>query len=288
MELTYGVEIETIGVNQEKTARCIQTVVGGRVYYGNDSYGSWIVEMADGRKWKCMRDGSLSSSTQAEIVTPILKGDADLETLQTVIRAVRANGSKCDSSCGIHVHVGANAFTPAALRNLTKIMNKQEELIYAALKVLPTRADRWARRVEPSFLRAIESKKDLSLDDLNRMWYGRENRHPEHYDSSRYHGLNLHNVWFRGTVEFRLFNGTLHAGKVKAYVQFCLALAQKAIAAKSAQSDKRVFNPATAKYDFRVFLLSLGMIGPKFETARLHLLSNFEGQSAWKNTRRAA
>ncbi len=100
--------------------------------------------------------------------------------------------------------------------------------------------------------------------------------------------MNLHNIWFRGTIEFRLFNATLHAGKVKAYIQFCLALATKAIESRSAQSAKRPFNPATAKYDFRVFLLSLGMIGEAYKTARLHLLKNFEGQSAWKNTRRAA
>ncbi len=98
--------------------------------------------------------------------------------------------------------------------------------------------------------------------------------------------MNLHNVWFRGTIEFRLFNSTLHAGKIKAYIQFCLALGSKAIESRRAFSARSEFNPATAKYDFRVFLLHLGMIGDEFKTARLHLLANFEGQSAWKHTRR--
>jgi hypothetical protein len=67
--------------------------------------------------------------------------------------------------------------------------------------------------------------------------------------------VNLHNIWYRGTVEFRWFNSTLHAGKVKAYVQFVLALAAKAIKARSASAKRRPFAPETAKYDFRVFLL---------------------------------
>jgi hypothetical protein len=98
--------------------------------------------------------------------------------------------------------------------------------------------------------------------------------------------LNLHSLFFRGTIEYRAFNGTLHAGKVKAYIQFVLALSAKALKAKSASSKRREFNPATAKYDFRVFLLSLDMVGEEFKTARFHLLSLLEGSAAWKHGRR--
>ena len=55
-----------------------------------------------------------------------------------------------------------------------------------------------------------------------------------------------------GTIELRYFNGTLHAGEVKAYVQLALAMAAKALSSKAASSKRREFNPATAKYDFRV------------------------------------
>ncbi|WP_426742735.1 amidoligase family protein [Gemmiger formicilis] len=33
-----------------------------------------------------------------------------------------------------------------------------------------------------------------------------------------YHALNLHSVFYHGTVEWRLFNSTLHAGEVKANI----------------------------------------------------------------------
>jgi len=48
--------------------------------------------------------------------------------------------------------------------------------------------------------------------------------------------------WYRSTVEFRVFNATLHAGKVKAYIQFVLALSAMAIRARAASSKKRAFN----------------------------------------------
>ena len=93
-------------------------------------------------------------------------------------------------------------------------------------------------------------------------------------------------MFFRNTIEFRYFNGTTHAGEVKAYVQLVLALAAKALTAKAASSKRREFNPATAKYDFRVFLLGLGFVGDEFKTARLHLTKHLAGSAAWKGARR--
>ena len=90
-------------------------------------------------------------------------------------------------------------------------------------------------------------------------------------------------MWYRGTVEFRYFNGTLHAGKIKSYIQFSLALGAKAINSNAASSRKRNLNPINSKYDFRVFLLGLGLIGDEFKTARQHLLDNLEGDSAFRN-----
>ena len=68
-------------------------------------------------------------------------------------------------------------------------------------------------------------------------------------------------------------------------MQLVLAIAAKALNARSAASAKRDFDPASAKYDFRVFLLRLGMIGDEFKTARKFLLENMPGNGAWKHGR---
>ena len=53
----------------------------------------------------------------------------------------------------------------------------------------------------------------------------------------------------------------------------------------SAKSQLLSFDPQSAKYDFRVFLLHLGLIGDEFKTARKHLMANMPGDAAFKNGR---
>lgn len=290
--LTFGIEIETIGRTRNQVAKAIQQIVGGRIEHLRDTYDTYQVVDSRGRAWQAKSDASLSASRsqQAEVVSPILTYD-DLAELQEVVRSVRKCGAKVDSSCGIHIHVGSAPFDAKALTNLVKMVNKQEKLIEHALNVSTARRARWCRSIDSNFIANIERRRPRNLDAINAAWYGRHNSRPTHYDQSRYHGVNLHSVWFRGTIEFRWFDATLHAGKVKAYIQFILALASKALTSRSASAAKRDFNPESAKYDFRVFLLRLGLIGDEFKTARFHLLGRFEGSSAWKHgrpTRQAA
>ncbi len=72
---------------------------------------------------------------------------------------------------------------------------------------------------------------------------------------------------------------------MKAYVQFCLALAAKALNARAASSRQRKANGHSDKYDFRVFALHIGLIGDEFKTCRKHLMANLAGSAAWKNGR---
>ena len=105
-----------------------------------------------------------------------------------------------------------------------------------------------------------------------------------HYDSSRYHLLNLHATFSTErparTIEFRAFNATLHAGEIKSYIQLCLAISAQALHSKSASSARpETDNP---KYTFRCWLLRLGFIGEEFETARMHLTKRLPGNAAWR------
>ena len=287
--LRFGIEIETIGQTREVVARAIQSVVDGEVrHVGMPAvYDPWKVIDCRGRTWQVVADSSLNARReyQAEIVSPILHYE-DIAELQEVVRAVRSAGGRTDSSCGIHAHVDGARFDARAVTNLVKIFHKQEALIERALGICPNRLRTFCQGIEPGFLARLERDRPQTMEALNRAWYGMYCPHPQHYDRSRYRALNLHSLFFRGTIEYRAFNGTLHAGKIKAYIQFVLALSAKALKAKSASSKRREFNPATAKYDFRTFLLSIGLIGDEFKTARVHLLSLLEGSAAWKHGRR--
>ena len=141
---------------------------------------------------------------------------------------------------------------------------------------------RYCKRINDELVQTIVEKKPESLEELRRNWYLESPYETVEgkYHSTRYHGLNLHAMFTKGTVEFRLFNSTLEASEVKAYVQFVLALSNQALLHKKAVLKKtQSYND---KYLFRCFLLRLGLIGDEFKDCRQVLLSKLSGDSAWK------
>lgn len=257
-------------------------MVGGDVQYEDDIYEAWSCTCADGRTWKAVRDRSIGAAN-TEIVSPILTYPNDVATLQQVIRAVRKSGARVNSSCGIHVHVDAISLNGRQLGNLAKIVYKQEPLIIHALQISSDRMEMYTKPMETDFIEKINLRRPQTLTDLNRLWYGGESADHQHYHESRYHGVNFHSLFYRGTIEFRWFEATLHAGKIKSYLQYCLLLLNRAEKVQYAASKKRCFNPSTAKYDMRVHLLRLGAIGDEFKTMRHFLLENMPGCASYKN-----
>ena len=80
-----------------------------------------------------------------------------------------------------------------------------------------------------------------------------------------------------------MFNGTTHAGKIKAYIQLCLAISHQAMTQSCASSKKTV--TSNERFTFRTWLLRLGLIGDEFKTARTHLLANLDGDTAFRHGR---
>ncbi len=298
-EMNFGIEIETYGISCQVAARAIADAVwtrgenvGQRIFPGAtvvsvrryNTGANNAVRLADGREWVCCYDGSLAhlSSTHAEVVSPVLKY-AEIEALQDVVRALKAAGAKTSKqSCGIHIHIdGFRTFSVKQISNIAKMVNQQEDLLVKAFQVDSARR-RWAAPVEQSFINRLVSSKPTTREGLRHAWFGHAGTYESlnHYDSSRYRGINLHALFFRGTVEFRYFNGTLHAGKVKSYVQFVLHLAAKAANARAVATRKRVLPNGNEKYAVRTFLIRLGLNGPEFKTCRHHLTKHLPGDAA--------
>lgn len=284
-EQTFGVEVEMV-LSREKAAHVIADYFGTTPRYVGGTYSAWKVPDGQGRQWTVESDSSIvapSLEQKCEFVTPICRWD-DLETLQAIIRKLREAGGKAHSSCGIHVHIGLGEHTPRTLRNLVNIINAHEDLLTEALKISPDRRSSWCAPVDQRFLQRLNRAKPTTIEALAQIWYNDsdwEYHAHQHYDSSRYHLLNLHAVWQKGTVEFRAFNSTLHAGEIKAYVQLCAAISFMALKASAASPRRpQTDNPA---YTFRCWLLRLGMNGEEFKTARTHLLKHLPGNAAWRN-----
>lgn len=279
--LRFGIEIETVGLRREDLARAIHSVVGG-------SLSIWTASVTDpnGRVWRVEYDGSLSDRNYSgEIVSPIL-GYHDLDLLQAVVQAVCQAGARADYSTGIHIHVDGSQFDVRTLLNLVNFVHKQERLLEHVLQITDRRLGRYCRPINSAFMERLAARRPTTMAELNQAWYGARNTHPDRHHGSRYHGLNLNSLFYRKTIEFRYFNGSVDADEVKAYIQLVLALAANALSTKVASSKRREFDPATAKYDFRVVLLRLGLIGDEFKTTRRCLMKRLAGSAAWKRGRR--
>ena len=297
----FGVEVEMTGITREQAAKALAEYFGTEPCYSGGVYDTWTVTDPEGKEWKIMRDGSvkpeqkvrdgytqisensrLAKKYQVELVTPKLTY-AELPKLQECVRRVRKAGAKANSSCGIHVHVDAANHNRQSLKNLIGIMFSKEDILFKALQVNEGRAARWCQKVREPMLREarkLSSDETKDLTKLESIWYEGDDGHTEHYNWTRYYALNLHSVFYRGTVEWRCFNSTLHAGKVAAYVNLCLAISAQAIAQRSTvmrktHSDNELFT-------FRVWLVRLSLNGPEFKHTRDHLLANLEGDRAWR------
>lgn len=300
---TIGVEVEMNSIERSKAAKLAAEFFGTRRYQNtatHNGYMTWSAWDAQGREWKFQKDVSIHGpdSEKCEMVTPILTY-ADMDTLQGLVRHLRKAGAKSDATrgCGVHIHIGAKGHDAKSLRNLANIMASHESLLADALALDRGRMNRYCRTVNPSFLERLNREKPTTMADLAEIWYsgnGASWGRDQHYNDSRYHMLNLHATFTKGTIEFRLFqfdapaNGKkngLHAGQLKSYIQLCLALSQMAKALKSASpKPQQTDNP---KYAMRTWLLRLGFIGEEFATARDLLTRRLAGNAAFRNGRAA-
>ena len=289
----FGIEIEMTGITRKKAAEVIAEYFGTESFYLGTYYKTYGAKDLQGRTWKATYDSSIIAQKKSggrtvqaadeykcEIVSPILTY-GDMADLQEIVRRLRHSGAFVNSQCGIHIHVDASRYTPQTLRNLVNIIASKEDILYKALRIDPARL-RWCKKTNEKLIETINRSKPQTMEALKDIWYAGSTRgRDEHYNDTRYHGLNLHSTFTKGTVEFRLFNSTTHAGEIKAYIQFCLAVSHQALTQKKASARKTVTD--NEKYAFRCWMLRLGLSGDEFKTCRLHFLKHLEGNSAWRN-----
>ena len=293
----FGVEVEMTGITRRQAAEALAAYFGTSVHYCGTYYDAWGVTDPEGKEWKLMSDSSIRGERkidfgyrstsdgeyQVEMVTPKLTY-AELPKLQECVRRVRKAGAKANNSCGIHVHVDAANHNRQSLKNLIGIMYSKEDILFKALQVDPIRARDYCQKVREPMLRqawTLSSDETTDLTQLEQVWYEGNVENTDHYNWTRYYALNLHSVFYRGTVEWRCFNSTLHAGKVAAYVNLCLAISAQAIAQRSTVMRKT--HSENELFTCRVWLVRLGLNGEEFKHTRDHLLAHLEGDRAWRH-----
>jgi len=301
---TFGVEVEGNNITRQKAAHVAAGFFGTNHYANTahiNGYYTWSAWDTQGREWKFQRDVSISGpdDEKCELVTPILRYE-DMEMFLELLRKLRHAGMKsCPArGCGVHIHVGLKGLDgrdhdAKSLRNLANMMAGHEEQIGRAIWIDPGRVGHYCRTVNPDFLKRLNQEKPKTMEALKKIWY--EGNHAtygqtQHYNDSRYHMLNLHASFTKGTVEFRLFQfdnphgdskGGIHAGRMKAFIQLVLAMSNTAKLMRNAKAEPQQVE--NQKYAMYWWMRRLGMIGEEFETARTLLIRKLDGKTTFRH-----
>jgi hypothetical protein len=290
----YGIEIELTGITRSRAAEAAAECLGGTPHDRGGFHGTKEITAADGRVWKFVSDGSIDcmrrenrqrvgadSAYSVELVSPILTYYEDIGIVQELVRRLRKAGGFTNPSCGIHIHLDGANHTARSIRNFVNIIAGRNDLFYKALQIAPERV-RYCKKTDSFLVGKLNQKRSVTLRDIEEIWYeGYHESRNNHYHRSRYHFLNLHS-FFTGnhTVELRGFNSELHAGKIRAYIVFALALNRQALTQKNA-SPRRV-QDENEKFAMRTYLNRIGFIGPEFKNCREHLYRHLSGSAAWR------
>ena len=206
-DLTFGLEIETIAPDS--------AVRNDGLRIGPYRRGIQVPYLPAG--WKAEADGSIDNGNgghKCEIVSPVLQGEEGIRQVIEVLSTLEAKGHRVNASCGVHVHVGWNRDWPSeALARLVTIVAYLEKGLYAITGTKNRERGRYCGGVRK---------------------YGSDKSAKPALDRDRYHALNLTNLarGTKDTVEFRVFSGSLNPTKVAGWIQVCLGLVERALAAK--------------------------------------------------------
>lgn len=222
-KIPFGVEVEMEGFDQNKMTAFLQGLP------------EWP-DNGGPRRWALVHDGSLNNGK--ETVSPVMtleSGQAEQE-IATILGHLKEYGANASANCGLHVHVSAKILGERGLTNLMRMALEQENMLYHVAQngqrmhrgVIKDKGYRdgqpftyakllgrditdpfpvlhAAREVE--FRNALydsvphKGSKPPAVDSS-------QSFRPEHRHPIRYYGVNFNSVWYRGTVEFRMFNGT--------------------------------------------------------------------------------
>ena len=192
---TFGVEIECVNAPQYDL---IQAVINQGVDIAFDGYTHETK-----KRFKLVTDSSLSGCNTIECVSPVLSTKKDENDLKKVCKALSAIGATVNSSCGLHVHIGAKDINNEWYVRIFKNYQMCEQVIDSFM-AQSRRNSRWCRSIGRFNFEACFTREDVADTMCN----------------DRYYKVNPVSYRRHNTIEFRQHQGTTNYKKIIMWVQF--------------------------------------------------------------------
>tara|TARA_R110002020_G_scaffold51921_2_gene146466 strand:+ start:4681 stop:5706 length:1026 start_codon:yes stop_codon:yes gene_type:complete len=247
-ELAFGVELEILIPRDVSRDTIIMALNQHNIECHEEAYGHDTVEY-----WKMTTDCTVKPLSfsynyygENELVSPKLYGWAGKMELKKVLEILNEFGCIVNKTCGTHVHhdvtdmmLKSKEVVNTFLNTLVKTVIKYEHIIYRLIApsrlkkigtgywTIPARVI-FGKRTYAELLTVKNISKTIEdnlRDDCDRKYQNNgpgvgTGTTPYSTQQNRYSGLNLKNIWTRGSVEFRYHQGTLNFEKLWSWIVF--------------------------------------------------------------------
>ena len=172
------------------------------------------------RGWEIDDDGSLDNGAEYRPKNSNhLHYDKDsLDQIKEIIGLIKAHKGHIRPTCGLHLHINMKQFTEKEIISIIKSFAKQQNHLFRKFNVLKSRNDTAMKLPKIDVAR-------LTPQIIKKIKQGALELGPEYFHE-RHFSLNLLSLKEHGTLEFRLFNGTIMIRKIQSYIkwaiQFCI------------------------------------------------------------------
>lgn len=169
-------------------------------------------------KWgySCVFDGSLPYCG-FEITTAPANGNKFVEQIKDITNGLGDAKPIITKECGLHIHIDARDFTYNDMAKLIKLYAAIEPVLFAMVPE-HRRKSKYCLPCGEKYYKGIlastrpdkdhwVTKSQLVFNTYNS--YDSDSLRKSKYNDARYNALNLHSWFYRGTIEFRLMEGSV-------------------------------------------------------------------------------
>jgi len=174
------------------------------------------------RDWKgsVVHDGSLPVGG-FEINTAPAAGDLFINQINDICLSLNNANAIISERCGLHVHLDARDYNFYDIRRLIKVYSAIEPTIFSlvpkhrreSIYCTPC-AKKYEIALKDGKLAHKEVKEAVVIGTYGRLSTEERQRKYTQSNTTRRNALNIHSWFYRGTIECRLFEGTINAADI--------------------------------------------------------------------------
>jgi len=169
------------------------------------------------RGWTMDFDGSLENGSEykSKDKNKLYFNEDCIDQIKEIIGLIKAHKGNIRPTCSLHCHIDMKKFTNQEIINIVKAFYNHQDKIYKDFKVVKSRENNYAKKLNKRMVNSLTPAKITAIKRGRTAF-------KEDMFQDRDFGLNLYSLSVHGTLEFRLFNGTIQVRNIKSNIKWCI------------------------------------------------------------------